>query len=334
MCYTSLLSPAKMAQLTSSREDATLYDQTSIFTLTPVVCCQHPIMAVQLPDERIVARVQSFCEALQLDDLGQLQRIRRQPALADQLLQILVMTPSGLQEVDVLIASAIPAWLIGVQLSRLAPEKRALILSFQREVVDTPYRHFFKINTESAPPPPLEWPGNAPRSALGLWRESVRLAGEAIELLEEERRVQVEDHQAMGERQTAFEAKQAVFEARQIAFEERQVVVEEMQEAMGEHLVETRERLARLEGREPPRSGAARRQQPTARPAPPSGPLLSKDHLEQAYLLARTERSRSGQRVDTTLRALAEAFGVEDVSDLPDAVWDEALPWFWQQAGG
>jgi len=88
-----------------------LDNQVSIVELTLVACCQQSILAVQLPDERIFARVESFCDALQVDTLAQLRRIRRQPALTAHLVSVLVMTPSGLQEVEVLAAQAIPAWL-------------------------------------------------------------------------------------------------------------------------------------------------------------------------------------------------------------------------------
>ena len=307
---------------------------TGIAPLLPVIvyCCQRVVVAVRLPDGRIGATLQSLCEALSLARHGQLERIRRNRMLNKQLLLVPIVTEGGWQQMDVLVSWAIPIWLGGINLTRLSPEKEELVLAFQDQIVDVLDRYFAEHDAEPAPPPRPERSDNVPRSALGLWRESVQLAGEALELLEEEQRGYFEDYQAMATRHAAFEERQSAFQQRQTIFEERQVIFEEVQEAMGEHLVETRERLARLEGREPSRPGTAKRQQPAANHAPPSGPLLSKDHRDHAYALARAERSRSGQRIDTTLRELAEAFGVEDVSDLPDALWDEALSWFWQRA--
>jgi len=132
-------------------------------------------------------------------------------------------------------------------------------------------------------------------------------------------------------RQDAVEEAQDAQAGRLSAVEARQAVSEEMQDALGEYLVETKERVAHLEGRAARQPGAAKRQT-RASHAPPDGPVLSKDHLYQAYALAHQERSRTSERVDTLLRELAEAFGVEDISDLPDALWEEARTWFWQRA--
>ncbi len=292
---------------------------------------QTTILGVRLPDNRVAALFSLLCEVLHLDRSGQVRRIKADRAIAHCLIPARIETPGGPQVLNVLIAGAIPTWLSGISLGKVAPELRPTLLAFQREAADVLYRHFFKINAEPAAPPEAERPSAPHRSARRLLYEAI----DALYEEQDERFAVVESRQgAFEESQSVLVKRQTAFEEKQVAFEERQVIFEEVQEAMGEHLVETRARLVRLEGREAPRPGTAKRQQPAARPALPSGPLLSKDHLDQAYLLARTERSRSGQRIDTTLRELAEAFGVEDVSDLPDALWDEALSWFWQRAGG
>ena len=144
-----------------------MYDKSLLITPDVVTCCEKPVMAMRMPDDRIAASLRSLCDAVQLDFIGQLQRIQRQPSLAKWLHRISVLTLVGRQEVDVLIVTAIPAWLIGIQLNRLAPEKQALILRFQDEAVDTLYHHFFKADAQATAQQPSE-----PEIDAGEWVES------------------------------------------------------------------------------------------------------------------------------------------------------------------
>jgi hypothetical protein len=100
------------------------------------------VRAIRLPDGRIAAVLTDLCHALNLDRPPQVRRIREDDMLAEQLLFAQVDTPEGLQPMDVLAAWAIPTWLQGVQVSRLATEKRPAILAFKREAADVLYRHF------------------------------------------------------------------------------------------------------------------------------------------------------------------------------------------------
>lgn len=148
-----------------------MYDRSLLVTPDIVTCCEKPVMAMRMPDDRIAATLHSLCDAVQLDYIGQFQRIQRQPSLAKWLHRIAVLTLAGRQEVDVLIVTAIPAWLIGIQLSRLAPEKQALILRFQDEAVDTLYRHFFKEHARPDAQPTAQQPPE-PDGAPGEWIEA------------------------------------------------------------------------------------------------------------------------------------------------------------------
>lgn len=60
--------------------------------------------------------------------------------------------------------------------------------------------------------------------------------------------------------------------------------------------------------------------------------ILSPQHLVQVSVLARSLRARTGERIDAMMADLAETFGVEDVSDIPDAGWEHVLSWFWQRS--
>src|SRR5438067_2313129 len=102
----------------------------------------YPVIAVRLPDGRIGAVLRTMCEALQMDRPSQLRRIREDETITDCLVLVQVETSGGPQATDVLTAWAIPYWLSGIQLGRVAPEKREAILAFKREAADVLYRHF------------------------------------------------------------------------------------------------------------------------------------------------------------------------------------------------
>jgi hypothetical protein len=107
---------------------------------------------VRLPDGRIAAVLSFLCDALQLAAVGQARRIRADDVLADQLLLFAqVQTEGGPQAMDVLTARAIPAWLQGIKLGKVAPEKRTAILAFKREAADVLYRHFSQQRALPAP---------------------------------------------------------------------------------------------------------------------------------------------------------------------------------------
>jgi hypothetical protein len=102
-----------------------------------------PITAVRLPDGQIAAVFTDLCRALGLERAPQARRVRADDTIGDQLLFAMVHVPDGTtQPMDVLTAWAVPMWLQGLQVSRLAPEKRPAILAFKREAADVLYRHF------------------------------------------------------------------------------------------------------------------------------------------------------------------------------------------------
>jgi hypothetical protein len=250
---------------------------------------QTTLLAVRLPDDRVAALFSLLCESLQLDRAGQVRRIKADPAIADCLILARIETPGGPQNLNVLIAGAIPKWLSGIRLGKVAPELRPFLLALQREAADVLYRHFFKIDAgEKAAP--------SPRKMTHRAFERLHQAADAL-------------HQVADE------------------LDESYMVGREKIEAMGDHIVALEAEVASLK-QEPARDT---RRQTTVNPVPSDSPRLSKDHLYQMYALAHDERRRSGQRVDRLLRELAEAFGVEDTSDIPDARWEEVAAWFWER---
>ena len=270
---------------------------------------------------------------------------------------------------DVLIAEAIPLWLDDIQASRLSPEKRELILVLQEKVVDTLHRHFSRTEPAPPPSPQRERPTISSDAPAQMIAEAMQAMGEAAHLIvgaaqtvgeafqwlaAEHQATMQETQQIIGVHLTTLDERQAAFEETQRAMgeqmaetSERQAtyaetqqaigkrlttlegqceVTQEWQHALGDYLVETREQVTALEQhmRDTPDTSAG--------DAPPAeGPLLTPQQLAQVYALARKERGRSGMPVSAQLAALAEAFGVADVSDLPDAAWNDVLGWFWQQ---
>jgi hypothetical protein len=273
-------------------------------TFTPVKQALVPfhggeILAVLLSDGRIAASLLSLCALLKLSKPGQMQRILRDVVLAKELLLVVVQTPGGPQATEVLTAKAIPTWLTGLQLNMVAPEKRPLIQALKEEAMEVLYRHFFKIDADEKAAPPPNPSANSPRSPRQMTHKAFERLHQAADAL----------HQVADE------------------LDEDYMVAQEKIEAMGEHIVALEAEVAALK-REPVRDTL---RQTTVNPVPPDGPRLSKDHLYQMYVLAHDERRRSGQRVDRLLRELAETFGVEDMSDIPDAGWEEVAAWFWER---
>ena len=80
-----------------------------------------------------------------------LDSIRLDDVLAGELLDALITTTSGQQTMGVLTAWAIPLWLTGIQISRVAENKRAAILAYKREAANVLYRHFSTAQ-QIAPP--------------------------------------------------------------------------------------------------------------------------------------------------------------------------------------
>ena len=101
-----------------------------------------PILAVRLPDARLGATLRSLCLILSLNLSGQQQRIRRDPALRRALVTVALPTRKGPRDSDVLLAWAIPIWLVGLQSSRLPPEKQDIIKLLQEQAMQTIYQAF------------------------------------------------------------------------------------------------------------------------------------------------------------------------------------------------
>jgi hypothetical protein len=102
------------------------------------------IQTVDLPDNQGYVSLNSLCDAFGLDRKGQRQRLARQGNYFDPYLAtISVSTGGGPQPTLCLMAAAVPLFLTGVQVERVAdPESRALLRAFLDEALEVLAEHF------------------------------------------------------------------------------------------------------------------------------------------------------------------------------------------------
>ena len=101
------------------------------------------ILSVRLPDDHVATSHNALCHMFNLNRRGQMQRVLRDENLASQLVLVRVETAGGPQDIEVLIVDAIPEWVLGIQINKLAPEKRPLLLALKAEAFDVFYGYFF-----------------------------------------------------------------------------------------------------------------------------------------------------------------------------------------------
>ncbi len=152
------------------------------------------ILAVLLPDGRVAASLNSLCAILGISPHGQMQRIRRDEAIAEELVLAIVETPTrGPQRVDVLTAWAIPYWLTGLRLGMIAPEKRPAILRLKREAADVLYRHFFKIASDQTARSAEETPSEDKLSPQQMIDKGLHLLETGLQRMRQERQTMEQD---------------------------------------------------------------------------------------------------------------------------------------------
>jgi hypothetical protein len=259
------------------------------------------ILGVRLPDNLIAAVLSSLCALLGITLHGQTQRIRRDEKLSKHLLVAVIQTTGGPQRAYVLAVGAIPSWLMGINLSLIAPEKRPLALALQFEAADALYRHFFQASTAQQAAKQIPEPDAAPKE----WVEAEPFSPLPDDIWERQ-------YQAMA------------------GFEKEWRAVKADIASLNAHLAQVSADLAEVKvdlaalkaAQEQKPAGAARR----------ADDRLSPDHFLHLYVLARSLESRTGEPLGAVMRELAAAFQVTDVGELPDSAWDGVLAWFWQRS--
>lgn len=102
------------------------------------------IQTADLPDNQGYVSFNSLCDAFGLDRRGQRQRLERQGGyFRDYTTLITLSSPGGPQATLCLLAAAVPLFLTGVQLERVAdPQARDLLRTFLDEALDVLAEHF------------------------------------------------------------------------------------------------------------------------------------------------------------------------------------------------
>ncbi len=100
-----------------------------------------PLVVVRLPDGRPGVVLRWICENLHLAPTGQVTRIKRTEAIADDLVYVRVETEGGFQKMPTLVLHSVPYWLATIDTRNMKKddERRLEILHYQREVVDVLY---------------------------------------------------------------------------------------------------------------------------------------------------------------------------------------------------
>jgi predicted GIY-YIG superfamily endonuclease len=98
-----------------------------------ILFCGYPLTRVFLPNDQAAIVLRHLTDALQLSRPGQLQRLQRDPLLRRSLVYVLIKTKRGSHVVLALMEEAIFSWITSIQSGTFSPEKRQLLLAFQRE---------------------------------------------------------------------------------------------------------------------------------------------------------------------------------------------------------
>ncbi len=107
------------------------------------VLAEDEIVAVRTPDGAIYLPVKPLCLNLGINDRGQIQRIRRDKAMAEGLRQLRVETPArGLQPTQCLLLDFVPYWLSTVDIERVRPDAQERLLAYKTWVIRKVFEAF------------------------------------------------------------------------------------------------------------------------------------------------------------------------------------------------
>ncbi len=298
----------------------------------------YEFLAVQLPDGRIAVVFRHLCEALNLNFVGQLQRIQRNPMLSQHLLLVLIQTPGGPQVVNALSVLALSLWLGGFHITRLSEKKRALIIQLQDDAVAAFSRPFQFSETKEQPhaaPPKQEPTAQPPQAAPATASvpELLRaLAGVALALaerVEQEGAKPEQGNQQLEDRVASLEQDNQRLEG-QLASQDRQhqkdvAWLDRQYHEVLPLLAEANHRMQlQAEQIEVLWSVVWGR-------ASASEEALSADQLHTLDLLLHYHQKATGQPLSLTRREMLELVGAADLPTLQQRDWKQILAWFRQR---
>jgi dephospho-CoA kinase len=236
------------------------------------------------------------------------RRIKRDEALREELIEILVDTDKGERETQFLRLEVVPYWLAGVTISKTKPELRDKLLAYKRWVVRKVYEAFMlELSATAAEPAP---PSPNVQNLLNL-----RELGTAL---------------------VQFAEAQLALEHRQDDLTERQSALENIQHQTNAEVTQLRERLdnaATVVGRALTRIRRLEERTEPGTITEEQAAEISQSVRQIATELARREQSEGNpyQRVFT---ALYQRYGITSYKQLPVERYTDALGWLteWYQS--
>jgi hypothetical protein len=315
----------------------------------------HTVLAFLLPDGRIAAAFRMICNILGISHRTQVRSVQANPTIADLLLLVKIEIVGTPQEMNVIIAEAIPMWLASIHESKVAPEARETLEEFQRVAVQTLRAFFFpeeKTRQQSAPPreeaqraappqpepaalpepDPLAFPPLGDEARYAYWEDMV---GAHAGL---ERHLRAIDALLAQHSTQLAETRQTVNQHAAL-LEEHLKALMQHREALAQHREQLRALKARADGgsdevnalAEQVRQLEARVSGLAARLELPSP--LTAEHLGEARGLVQALAHQTGQPASALERELAAAFGVKTLHQLSEAAWSEIAAWLRERLG-
>ncbi|HEY7126696.1 MAG TPA: phage antirepressor N-terminal domain-containing protein [Ktedonobacterales bacterium] len=280
----------------------------------------HAVLAFLLPDGRIAAAFRMICNILGVNHRGQIRSVQADSTISDLLLLVKIDIMGTPQEMNVIIAEAIPMWLANIHESKVAPEARETLMEFQRVAVDALRAFFFPETKAQHSAPPKE----EPKHSAPPKQEPA--APPPLE----------EDEMAYMDNLAAGHIGQELHLRALVAFQKRteaqMIRVQQYFEEDAAGLNRHEERLNAL---------AAQVKQQGEQMSTLSAlvnrlmasDLLTADHQGEMRARIQAVAHQAGQSASAIEHELAAAFGVETIGQLPEARWGEIAAWFHQRLG-
>jgi hypothetical protein len=294
-------------------------------------------LAFVLPGGQIAAGFRMICNILGVSHRTQFRSVRADPALSDLLLLVKIDIMGTPQEVNVIVAEAIPMWLANIHESKVSPEARETLAEFQRVAVQTLRAFFFpeiKAQPQAAPPkekaqqsaPPKDEPESAalpPPEEQGedAYWWCMAWAHDGLE-----RHIRGLD--AFQKRAEAWIVRaQQYFDEYSEALDQHVEVLNQHTAVLRQHKEESKALVAHRQLERHMSALAAR----VTRLETPG--RLAAEHLGEVRGLMQALGHQTGQQVPALERELAAAFGVEVLEQLPEARWGQIAAWLHQRLG-
>lgn len=101
--------------------------------------------------EAVFVAVKPIADSLGLAWNAQLERLKRDPVLAEGMRVTRIPSPGGGQDTTVLRLDLLQGWLFGIDASRVKPDVRERVTAYRRECFAVLHRHFYGERSAAAP---------------------------------------------------------------------------------------------------------------------------------------------------------------------------------------